>query len=76
MKLFNHSTLTPLFATKAVTPGVIKVTAWNNIDADLEFCTATLPSIIAPLPASPDAYPLGSDADVVVPCVITVTFLT
>ena len=62
-------------ATSPVTPGVIKVTAWNNILADLLVCCTTPPSIIAPLPASPLAYPLGSDADVVVPFVITVQFL-
>ena len=58
VKLFSHSTLTPLLATSPVTPGVIKVTAWNNTLADLLFCSATEPSIKAPLPASAYSYPL------------------
>ena len=75
VKQFNHSTLAPLVADNASTPGVIKVTEWNSILASRDALSAYDPSTNAPLPASPLSNPLGSDADVTVPFVITVTFL-
>ena len=42
--------------------------------ASLLALSTLAPSMYAPLPASPDAKPLGSLALVVVPCVITVVF--
>ena len=71
-----HSTRTPFFIVIASTPGVIKVTALNNMLALLLAEFATLPSTNAPLPASPALKPLGSPAEVADPCVITLTFCT
>ena len=49
---FNHSTLTPFVTVNASTPGVINVTLWNNPLASFEVAFTTLPSKIAPEPAS------------------------
>ena len=72
----SHSTLTPFVIVSASTPGVINVTAWNNILASLLVPRTLAPSTRAPLPASALAYPLGSLALVVLPCVLTVMFCT
>ena len=75
VKQFSHSTLAPLVTFSPLAFGVINVTLWNNIDASRESTCATLPSKYAPRPASPAANPLGSVLEVVVPFVITLTFL-
>ena len=75
VKQFNHSTLAPLVTLSPLTPGVINVTLWKSIAASLESECATAPSMKQPLPASPLANPLGSSVLVVVPFVITLTFL-
>ena len=69
-----NSILDPFLTVTASTPGVIKVTPLKSILALGDAVSKTLASNNAPLPASPEAKPLGSDAEVVSPCVNTVTF--